>query len=68
MIHGTVLLCLLARWPDQQAGIDMPSEVVVVTGASGYIACHLVQQLLEKGEVVWVRHRICVRARLSRPP
>jgi nucleoside-diphosphate-sugar epimerase len=46
----------------------MPSEVVVVTGASGYIACHLVQQLLEKGEVVWVRHRICVRARLSRPP
>lgn len=30
----------------------MPSEVVVVTGASGYIACHLVQQLLEKGYTV----------------
>jgi nucleoside-diphosphate-sugar epimerase len=27
----------------------MPGDVVCVTGASGFIALHLIQQLLEKG-------------------
>ena len=32
--------------------IDMPNERVLVTGASGYIATHIVKLLLERGYIV----------------